>query len=56
MAFSRDELKDLLILRNKASHTASRPGVEQLVAVVRSMGVLGVVSDDQGRTLEPPDF
>jgi hypothetical protein len=35
MAFSRDELKQLLVLRGKASHAASRAGVKQLLAVER---------------------
>jgi hypothetical protein len=33
MGFSRDELKQVLVLRGKASHAASKAGVKQLIAV-----------------------
>jgi hypothetical protein len=35
MAFSRAELKRLLVLRNRAGHAASKAGVKQLLAVER---------------------
>src|SRR5215203_2827841 len=36
MRFSRRELKRLLVLRHRASHAASKPGVDQLIKVERA--------------------